>query len=324
MSPLSSSAVKSDVHLISTAGGFAFGAQFARQPGVQPLAGGQALLCRVQSEAEPPLNLFDTRQGSPIACGARVRPLDDHGVVSSCRQIEKEEAVTRHETVSPEQKKRESQLTERVLPSSDATPDPRLKELTQALTRHLHSFLQESKPLLGGCPHAIPDSVRGPVGRLLTLTGRSSMRASHLHLMVKAEGLRTFVTHIFVRGDELLDRDSVFGVRDSLVMDFESQPAGKACKGSPPRRRTVLTVPEMGWITGVLGHWISEIRPVFGPGALSALWGTERASRISVRAIDHAFTGASRAVMRHAFRKACCTPSAFGRFSEARVMGVRS
>ena len=34
------------------------------------------------------------------------------------------------------------------------------------------------------------------------------------------------MTHIFVRGDELLDSDSVFGVKDSLVMDFVEQPAG--------------------------------------------------------------------------------------------------
>jgi integrase len=56
---------------------------------------------------------------------------------------------------------------------------------------------------------------------------------------------------------------------------------GKASKGSPPRRRTVLTVPEMDWITGVLEHWVSEVRPVFGPGSLGALWVTERASRFS-------------------------------------------
>ena len=52
------------------------------------------------------------------------------------------------------------------------------------------------------------------------------MRTSHLHLMVSAEGKRTLVTHIFVHGDELLTRDAVFGVRDSLVRDFERQPAG--------------------------------------------------------------------------------------------------
>ena len=39
----------------------------------------------------------------------------------------------------------------------------------------------------------------------------------------KALDLRTLVTHIFVRGDEFLARDSVFGVRDSLVKDFAEQ-----------------------------------------------------------------------------------------------------
>ena len=44
--------------------------------------------------------------------------------------------------------------------------------------------------------------------------------------MVSADGARTLVTHIFVRGNEFLRRDAVFGVRDSLVTDFERQPAG--------------------------------------------------------------------------------------------------
>jgi len=73
-------------------------------------------------------------------------------------------------------------------------------------------------------PYPIPDD--GPVGRMLAAAGRSPMRASHLHLMVSAEGCRTLVTHIFVRGDELLDSDTVFGVRESLVKDFERRPAG--------------------------------------------------------------------------------------------------
>jgi hydroxyquinol 1,2-dioxygenase len=73
-------------------------------------------------------------------------------------------------------------------------------------------------------PYSIPHD--GPVGRLLEAAGRSPMRASHLHFMVSADGKRTLVTHIFVRGDELLTRDAVFGVRDSLVRDFEQQPAG--------------------------------------------------------------------------------------------------
>jgi hydroxyquinol 1,2-dioxygenase len=73
-------------------------------------------------------------------------------------------------------------------------------------------------------PYPIPHD--GPVGRMLTATGRSPMRASHLHFKVTAPGHRTLVTHIFVRGDELLSRDSVFGVKESLVKDFAEQPAG--------------------------------------------------------------------------------------------------
>ena len=73
-------------------------------------------------------------------------------------------------------------------------------------------------------PYPIPHD--GPVGQLLAATGRSPMRASHLHFMVSAAGKRTLVTHIFVRGDELLDRDAVFGVKESLVRDFEREAAG--------------------------------------------------------------------------------------------------
>ena len=73
-------------------------------------------------------------------------------------------------------------------------------------------------------PYPIPHD--GPVGRLLSATGRSPMRASHLHFMVSAPELRTLVTHIFVRGDDLLRHDTVFGVKDSLVKDFVEQPIG--------------------------------------------------------------------------------------------------
>ena len=270
-------------------------------------------------------------------------------------------------TVSHEQEERESQLVERVAASFGATPDPRLKELMQALTRHLHAFVREVRlteeewqraiefltavehitderrqefillsDVLGASmqtitvnneaqanateatvfgpffvagspkielgddiaagasgepcwvegtvtgtsgkpvPHALieiweadqdglydvqyddgrvaarghlysdaggryrfwgvtptpyPIPHDGPVGRLLAAVGRSPMRAAHLHFMVKAEGFRTLVTHIFVHGDELLDRDAVFGVRDSLVMDFTPQPAGTPAPG---------------------------------------------------------------------------------------------
>ena len=74
-------------------------------------------------------------------------------------------------------------------------------------------------------PYPIPHD--GPVGKMLASVGRSPVRASHLHFMVTAEGLRTLVTHIFVEGDPQIEiGDSVFGVKDSLIKKFETQPAG--------------------------------------------------------------------------------------------------
>ncbi len=66
-------------------------------------------------------------------------------------------------------------------------------------------------------PYPIPAD--GPVGELLAATRRSPMRAPHLHFMVSHAGLRTLTTHVFVAGDEL-GHDSVFGIRQSLVVDF--------------------------------------------------------------------------------------------------------
>lgn len=73
-------------------------------------------------------------------------------------------------------------------------------------------------------PYPIPHD--GPVGKLLKAASRSPMRAPHLHFMVSAAGQRTLVTHIFVQGDELLTRDAVFGVKESLIREFVPQPPG--------------------------------------------------------------------------------------------------
>ena len=91
---------------------------------------------------------------------------------------------------------------------------------------HLFSDDQGGFRFWGLTPTPYPIPHDGPVGRMLAATGRSPMRASHLHFMVSAPGLRTLVTHIFVRGDDLLEHDTVFGVKDSLIKDFEPQPAG--------------------------------------------------------------------------------------------------
>jgi len=84
-------------------------------------------------------------------------------------------------------------------------------------------------------PTPYPVPADGPVGRLLAATGRSAMRAPHLHFMVSAPGFRTLVTHIFVAG-ESLGGDSVFGVRESLVTPFVRSdgptPDGRVVDGS--------------------------------------------------------------------------------------------
>lgn len=65
----------------------------------------------------------------------------------------------------------------------------------------------------------------GPVGELLDATGRHPWRPSHLHYIVKAEGFRTLVTEVFPDDDPYLDQDTVFGVREDLVMTYVQQSA---------------------------------------------------------------------------------------------------
>ncbi|SIJ30536.1 protocatechuate 3,4-dioxygenase beta subunit [Mycobacteroides abscessus subsp. bolletii] len=91
---------------------------------------------------------------------------------------------------------------------------------------HLHTDTQGHYCFWALTPTPYPIPHDGPVGQLLASVGRSPMRAPHLHFMVTAGGYRDLITHIFVAGDELLEHDSVFGVRDSLIKDFVVQPAG--------------------------------------------------------------------------------------------------
>jgi protocatechuate 3,4-dioxygenase beta subunit len=66
----------------------------------------------------------------------------------------------------------------------------------------------------------------GPVGDILNATGRHPWRPSHLHYIVTAEGFRSLVTEVFPDDDPYLDQDTVFGVREDLVMTYVQQPAG--------------------------------------------------------------------------------------------------
>jgi len=97
-------------------------------------------------------------------------------------------------------------------------------------------------------PYPIPDD--GPVGRMLTATGRHPWRPAHIHVAVHARGFRSVVTHIFDSASEYLDRDTVFAVKPSLVRDFEERAADDP--ETPP---------------GVDRPWVSlELELVLAPG----------------------------------------------------------
>jgi len=69
-------------------------------------------------------------------------------------------------------------------------------------------------------PVAYPIPHDGPVGKMLQATGRHPYRPAHIHYMISAEGYETLITHVFVNGDEYLESDAVFAVKDSLVANL--------------------------------------------------------------------------------------------------------
>jgi len=70
-------------------------------------------------------------------------------------------------------------------------------------------------------PQYYPIPTDGPIGAMLKATGRHPMRPGHLHFMLQAPGFRNLVTHLFTSGDPYLDSDVVFGVKESLIVDWE-------------------------------------------------------------------------------------------------------
>jgi hydroxyquinol 1,2-dioxygenase len=82
-------------------------------------------------------------------------------------------------------------------------------------------------------PAAYPIPYDGPVGDMLRATNRHPWRPAHVHFMIAAAGYETLVTHVFVAGDEYLDSDAVFGVKNSLVTEFTRHQSGTLPDGAP-------------------------------------------------------------------------------------------
>lgn len=87
---------------------------------------------------------------------------------------------------------------------------------------HFKSILAEAYPI----PHD------GPVGKMLENLGRHPWRPAHLHFLIRTPGYETLITHIFKSGCQYLESDAVFGVRSSLIVDWDAHAPGLAPDGS--------------------------------------------------------------------------------------------
>jgi len=80
-------------------------------------------------------------------------------------------------------------------------------------------------------PVSYPVPTDGPVGKMLLGMGRHPYRPAHVHAIISAPGYEKVATHLFVKGDAYLDSDAVFGVKQSLVVDFKPHSAGQTPDG---------------------------------------------------------------------------------------------
>jgi hydroxyquinol 1,2-dioxygenase len=75
-------------------------------------------------------------------------------------------------------------------------------------------------------PTFYPVPTDGPVGRMLRKMGRHPYRPGHIHMIVSAPGHLPVTTHLFVAGSPYLDSDAVFGMKESLVAQFDRHAPG--------------------------------------------------------------------------------------------------
>ncbi|EKD14638.1 uncharacterized protein L3040_000161 [Drepanopeziza brunnea f. sp. 'multigermtubi'] len=87
-------------------------------------------------------------------------------------------------------------------------------------------------------PYPIPHD--GPVGQLLKLLKRHPWRPAHMHFMFEKEGWDHLITALYMRGDPYETSDAVFGVKNSLVVDFTAADAETARKYGVPEGSKTL------------------------------------------------------------------------------------
>ena len=116
-------------------------------------------------------------------------------------------------------------------PAQDSEQDP------HNLRCKIHCEADGSFELLTIRPHPYTVPTDGPVGAMLAAAKRSIWRPAHYHVIVSAPGYVGLVTELFPAGSAYIDNDTVFGVREGLIVDF------KPCQNAEVAKRYHLQEP---------------------------------------------------------------------------------
>lgn len=85
--------------------------------------------------------------------------------------------------------------------------------------------------------YSIP--VDGPTGYVINLMDRHPFRTSHIHFCLTSDTHRSLVTQVFPRDDKYIDSDTVYAVKDDLVVDFlPATAAAEKGKGAQGKKVT--------------------------------------------------------------------------------------
>lgn len=76
----------------------------------------------------------------------------------------------------------------------------------------------------------ITNNIIGPAGKILELLDRHPFRPAHIHLIAIKEGYKPITTQIFDSKSPYLEDDSVFAVKNSLLVDFVPLEGNKQAK----------------------------------------------------------------------------------------------
>ncbi len=140
-------------------------------------------------------NISQDGKGEPLVVAGRVLSTDGTPIPGALLDIWETDENGLYEQQDPEQ------------------PDMNLRG-------KFHSNSEGRYVFVGIKPVSYPIPDDGPVGQLLRALGRHPFRPAHVHLLISADGFFPVTTHLFVKGDQYLDSDAVFGTKDSLIVDF--------------------------------------------------------------------------------------------------------